>query len=334
MVERVDIYNPYPNTVVTELYVSVISEAVRANEIICNPIAKLDKNNSNKNAAVIVIAAKDAIRAHRCGYKTIILWTQGIIPEESYLRHHSRVRSLILSNIEKKALKVSDFLLYVSDAMRIHYEKKYNIKKEKYYIMPCFNDEIHESSFYKQDKYKNNTFIYAGGMDVWQCFEETVMLYKKIETMLPDTVLKVFTKDQDSAEIILKKHEVNNYSLGFVSPNQIGEEMANVKFGFSLREDNPVNNVATPTKISTYIAYGVIPIYSDCIKGFSEISEECKYSVRINKDASDINRIIELANAYINPDDVLQSMKSCYGEYFSFDYHKKNLRLMMKELLK
>lgn len=48
------------------------------------------------------------------------------------------------------------------------------------------------------------------------------------------------------------------------------DTLRDVKFGFVLRDDIAVNNVATPTKLSSYLSAGVIPIYSSALKDFYE----------------------------------------------------------------
>lgn len=34
----------------------------------------------------------DSYRAKKLGYKKVILWIQGLSPEESYMRNHSRIK--------------------------------------------------------------------------------------------------------------------------------------------------------------------------------------------------------------------------------------------------
>lgn len=48
----------------------------------------------------------------------------------------------------------------------------------------------------------------------------------------------------------------------------MSEALADVKFGFVLRNDVPVNRVATPTKLSSYLSAGVIPVFSKYLKDF------------------------------------------------------------------
>lgn len=138
--------------------------------------------------------AMETCRLYLQGARNVILWCQGIIPEESYLRNGSKGKSAILSLIEKSALKKAAFCLFVSDDMRRHYETKYGLSFEgRCFVMPCFNSMFEQGSFFAEGKYDSPTFAYVGSMAAWQCFEETVDLYKELESRLPGAFLKVLT---------------------------------------------------------------------------------------------------------------------------------------------
>ena len=107
---------------------------------------------------VVVSNAVQAAKAISRRYK-YIYWAQGLWPEESFMRHRSRLRFLVASILEKRALKKATFALFVSEEMKAFYEKKYHLNfKDNYYIMPCFNDTLHADSFATPDKYSDNDF--------------------------------------------------------------------------------------------------------------------------------------------------------------------------------
>ena len=136
---RADIYNPYGNTSVTSDYLGVIESSLEKLNARCVNIKKLVREKGTKNRAVVVITALDVLKARLAGYGYVIFWAQGIAPEESFMRHHSRLRTMILSMIEHAALRSADFIFFVSDEMKEHYMEKYKIKFDDFYIMPCFN---------------------------------------------------------------------------------------------------------------------------------------------------------------------------------------------------
>lgn len=332
-IKKFEIYNPYSNNTVTDSYVTTIEEALHLSGFETVRVSNLTRQKK-KDTGVLTVAVMDAVRAKRKRYSFIILWSQGIIPEESLMRNNSALRFSVLSQIEKKGLKSADFVFMVSESMKTHYEKKYRLKLPSVYIMPCFNSEIEKDAFFYPDKYTNNRFLYAGGMQTWQCFEQTVQLYKKIELACNNSFFRVLTDSQEDAEKVLKKYDVQRYSIGFVPANEIGEEMKKAKFGFSLREDFTVNRVATPTKLSTYVSYGVIPIYSDYLEGFSAVAKHSPYCLSVRTGVDDEKQILNMCEKEIIPEQIYASFSDTFESYFSKEKHIRQINSMLKELIK
>lgn len=329
-----EVYNPYENQTVTAEYVSVIEECLGLNGVKTHSIVLIEKKSENKEKGIVVVSMKDAFRAKKAKYGKIVLWVQGASAAESYMRNRSAARYVALSGIEFFGLKSADLILFVSNTMKEYYENKFKMKLGNSYIMPCFNNEIDEKYFYTENKYSDNIFVYAGSLAPWQCFEPTVKFFKQIEEKVPNAFFRVLVKDHETAKSVLDKYAVKNYSLGFVPQSEIGNEMAKAKFGFCLRENSIVNRVATPTKLSTYIAHGVMPVYSNYLVDFKRQSDGCAYCFCIDHNNSDsVQTIIDVCNNKTNAGDVLDVYKSFFGEYFSKDYHKKTLSETMKIVL-
>lgn len=325
---NIDVYNPYSNHDVTSYYIDTIIEALTFAGHQVHKISKISYKKENLKSAVLVVAVADSIKARIFGYGKVILWAQGVIPEESFVRNRSKFRRALLSIIEKVAIRSSNFLFLVSEAQVQHYERKYKISMGNYMVMPCFNEELKSSSFFKNDKYKKNIFIYAGGLQPWQCFRETAKLYKLIENAVPDTHFRVLVRDKNAAELILKENSVKNYSIDFVPQERVYEEFANAKFGFCLRKDIVVNNVSTPTKLSSYVANGVLPIYSKSIGDFSKISASVPYCFAVDaslKVKSDIDNIISACDKEISASDVFDSFTSAFGLYYSKSHYVEKM---------
>lgn len=207
--------------------------------------------------------------------KKVAVWVQGILPEESYLRRKSKLRFKLLSFMEKLALKKASFLMFVSNEMKSHYERKYNLSFSNYLVFPCFNTGINLTCFEEKEKYNNNVFVYAGGTAKWQNLDAIVKAYSLIENKLPNTKFLFLVNDSAYANELILKHNVKNYEIKYVSKGELPKELAKVKYGFVLREDNKINQVSTPTKLSTYLSCGIIPIFTDCIRDF--------YNLMLNK---------------------------------------------------
>lgn len=293
-----------------------------------------DIYSKSKNSVIVVARLLDGIKLWSKGYRNLIMWFQGIEPEESYMRHHSKIRMYILSYIEKFLIKNVMFSFFVSNAMRKHFEAKYDLKLDpnRYYCMPCQNTSIHMEAFFEPAKYKNNCFAYVGSLAVWQKFEDTVDCYIKLESLgLQNTSFLVLTPDREEALNILERKGVTNYEINFVPNNELPNILKCVKYGFILREDTPVNRVATPTKISTYLSCGIIPIFSECLDSFCEIAKDSKYmlkhSHKLEKD------LIELNRCEISNEDIFSEYSHIFDVYYNETVHMNNIKLLLKNIL-
>ena len=278
--------------------------------------------------------AMETCRLYLQGARNVILWCQGIIPEESYLRNGSKGKSAILSLIEKSALKKAAFCLFVSDDMRRHYETKYGLSFEgRCFVMPCFNSMFEQGSFFAEGKYDSPTFAYVGSMAAWQCFEETVDLYKELESRLPGAFLKVLTFNQAGAREILKAKGVERYEVGCVPPEKVAGELAKVAYGFVIREDDPVNRVATPTKLSSYMAAGVIPVFSDCIGSFSGLARGLKYAIPVGRSV-DVDAVARRCAEPVRREEVLREYRRVFDTYYSREYYVQGLAPLLGSVIR
>lgn len=311
------------NPTVTDYYLETIGTVLETNEKVKYFHCWKETNIKKSSDVVLVSTAPEAVRAFFYGYK-YIFWSQGCWPEESKMRHNSTLRFKICSIIEKIALKNAIFVFFVSETMRSFYENKYNLNFEnKCYIMPCSNDSMHKEAFV-DEKYNNNVFCYVGGTSVWQCFEETIELYSKIECAVENSKLLLLVKDKEKAIELLQKYKVKNYEIDYVDISKLPEKLSEVKFGFVLRKEDPVNYVATPTKVLTYLSSGVIPIYSNSLAGIKTILDETRYKVEFaNKE--DINKIIKLCNADLARADIEKEFMEVYLKYYDKDKNVKNI---------
>jgi hypothetical protein len=204
--------------------------------------------------------------------------------------------------------------------MKEHYERKYHISLSNYCIIPCFNKQIDANAFNYPNKYAKNSFVYAGAIYGWQCLPETIELFKSIQNYLPDCSLSILTKDTEAASKIVKNSGAKNVAIKYVPIEQLNDELSKYKFGFLIREDNAVNNVATPTKFNTYLALGLIPIITDVIHDFSYYINKMKYiiSLKPNQDYdAQAKKIVQFCKNKISQTDILKEYTGICDEYYN-----------------
>ena len=328
-----DIYNPHANQAVTRDYVKIIEESLIKAGHQTQQVTSLCKSKENKHKGIVVIQTSTVYTARRAGYKSIIRWVQGAGEDESFMRNHSRLRYAVLSLRNWWAFGKVSFFLWCSKTMQRHYEKKFHRQYSSFYIMPCFNDEMNKEAFLEENKYTDNVFVYAGSLATWQCFEPTVALYREVEKRVDNCTFRVLVADHEKAKEILQRYGVQRYSLGFVPKEQVSKEMAKAKFGFCVREDNVVNRVATPTKLSNYIANGVMPIYSEYVEDFHSMAKDCPYCICANPGDFEkpVRRLVELCAASASPEDVYGVFTDTFGDYYSRSYHIERLSELLKK---
>ena len=271
------------------------------------------------------------------GYKNIIVWVQGVVPEEAIMKGYPKYRYIAHSILEYISLRKAKYIFVCSKTMKKHYETKYKLDiSSKVFIMPCFNEiDIDKSSFGIQKKYKENTFLYVGTLSAWQCFEETLQIYKEIEKEKEKTCLYVYTPNQDEARMALAKYEIQNYQVDYLPADKLGEKIKMVKYGFVLRKRNIVNQVATPTKLSNYIAHGIIPIYSDCLQSFNDYQQKSSgYAVICNVENKEegIKNILENMEGNIDSLSIEKWCKRTFSTYYNQNKYIKDIGEFLKNI--
>lgn len=321
----------------TDFYVKILEDALKKSgydvERVCNV------KNIEKKDKVLTISSKAFFDVWIHNPKQYIInWFQGVAPEESLMLFDGKpqgyLRKLILSFLEPFALKKSKANFFVSKSMLTHYERKYKYKKDNYFLMPCFNQLFDENNFFDA-RYNSPNFLYAGSMAKWQCVDETLMLFKKIQEHYPLAKLTILTGEKDTAEKLLQKFNLIDVTVKHVPYQQLNSELKKYKYGFLLRKDIIVNNVATPTKMNSYLANGIIPIYSTVIHDFAA-NINSKYIIQLpvdNYEQECLNKLKSLEEPLL-ASEVREDFENIFKKYYSKDHYIKLLNDFFERVLK
>lgn len=306
---------------VTEVYYNIIFAALRNNgaDIIgIEELKPLTRLRADKDDFFIVTGMLSFLLIYLKGYRNFIFWFQGIAPEEVYLTTKSRWRRIEMSLIERFALRKCKYKIGVSKYQFNHFEKKYkiNFDWEKVFIMPCFNSKFSPEMFSNEEKYKKDIFCYAGGMQAWQGFDDILSLYSKIEKKNDKAFLKILSKELDIARKKIENYNIKNYSLDYVPQERVSAELAECKYGFIIREDIIINNVATPTKLAAYVGNGIIPIFTSAIHFYRDLAKEYKYLCCIGS-PTDVEPILKLMEMPINPVELQSEYRRLFDDHFT-----------------
>lgn len=329
MAKKTYIYINYNNIVVLQTYLDVIKCSLEKQGYECKYTKSLD--NIRKQDLIVFPMGIDAFKFYLKGYHNFILWQQGATADESFMRNHSKLRYWILNRMDLFAMKKAKAILYVSQYMREYYEKLGKCSfTQKSYLMPCFNEE-YDKTVFDSKNYSKKVFTYVGSLDLWQCFEKTVEIYKRIEDKLQDSFFKVLTFDEEKGKRILEEKGVKNYSVRRVPKEEVKQELLEANYGFIIREDCIVNRVATPTKFSSYLSSGVIPIFSKCLTDFTQESSKMKYAFPLD-DAIDVTSLLDFVNQEVKKEEISKEYERLFSEYYSPEHHTKQLTLLFNKL--
>lgn len=275
----------------------------------------------SKEDRVLVITLPGFIKAWLHNpFQDISMWFQGVTPEEcgmlfSGLKKYWKI--FFNTILDFFTVHMAKRVMFVSETMLRHYRKKYGYNGKNYVLMPCFNQAIEKDAFVDK-KYNTPSFVYAGSLSKWQCIEETLELFTHIKKEIPNASLTLLTCEQTKAQELLEKYGIKDAVVKYIPYQELNEELKKHKYGFLIREDVKVNNVATPTKMNSYMACGIIPVYSNVIGDFKEVFTGMRYKIDVTSSMDEtIERIKDIEQNDIIAEDVYNEYNKLFETYYS-----------------
>ena len=264
-----------------------------------------------------------------------LFWSQGVDPEESLLRENNFFNYYAKNIIEFIALRFPGIKFFISEAMLDHYNNKYGFCSLNYIIMPCYNLHYEKSKNFDMARYEIPSFVYAGSLSIWQNIDETLQVYKLIENKIPGATLTLLTEENKKANSLIRKYNIRSANVKYVALKELNLELLKYKYGFLLRKDILVNNVATPTKMNSYLACGLIPIYTNAIKDYSENINLNNFNLKIKTTSS----IAETAKTIINFENSVKDfthldieIQNIFNDYYNDNKYIKQIISKLKRL--
>lgn len=253
----------------TNYYVGLMIEPLKSKNYQIYTVYSL--GNIKSPDIIITITEKYFFLAKlRYPFVKTIYWAQGVDAEETKMNMHTfkqRLRYCFRRFAEPIAVKKSDMLFCVSHRMVEYYCNNYGLKDcGQIVVMPCYNLPL--SSYFNIEQYSEPVFAYAGNTGVWQGVDFMLDVYALVEKQLPNAVLRLYSGNKDEFIQKCKERGIVNYELKYVPVKQLQDELHKCKYGFIIRTNHIVNQVATPTKMNSYLAAYLIPIFSDGVDDF------------------------------------------------------------------
>lgn len=205
-----------------------------------------------------------------------------------------RIRHLFSVKYEKKILDIADKVFCVSEKLKsYHLSKNKILQKDKFLIIPgaadptlfLYNKTLRNNI---REKLKINdkiVLVYSGRLAMkWEIPEKIFQLYKCLEDKITNVTLLLLTPDIDIAKSLKK---LNNFSNDQIIIHKskyknVCDYLNAADFALLLRDDVPMNNVASPTKFSEYMLCGLPVIISNGIGDFSQFIDKNSFGFVIN----------------------------------------------------
>jgi glycosyltransferase involved in cell wall biosynthesis len=194
----------------------------------------------------------------------------GAQPEEfKYMGNY--VFSILFRFFEKLAFINCDYYIHVSRNMEKHFKKLYPKSKGLHIYAPILSPNIDVNKSIdlayqsKVARYKlgipecKNVFLYSGGIQPWQKVDEIIEYTKKV--ISNDGFVIILSGQHEYFVSNLKSLLSSNCLIvKSVLPEQLSDYYTAANYGIMFRDDNVLNMVSSPTKMSEYLFYGMYPV--------------------------------------------------------------------------
>lgn len=262
-----------------------------------------------------------------------IMWIQGLGIEEAKM-NRAKWKWPLFYITELYSVRKADFILFVSERMREYYASEFGYSGNNYVIMPCFNLLYNDKVDYS--KFQKPNFVYAGGISTWQSIDKILDVYAEIEKELPEAKLTMLCNDKGYLKDEISKRGIQNFEIKFVPLAELQDELEKYKYGFIIREKNWVNEVATPTKMNSYLAAHIIPIYSDGVNDFERNIKLGEFTLMAKTplNPEEISKaVVAFEKESHNYESFIPLIKDVFDKHYNIETYKLLISEKIKELI-
>ncbi|MGH7857619.1 MAG: hypothetical protein ACREQY_09835, partial [Candidatus Binatia bacterium] len=149
-------------------------------------------------------------------------------------------------------------------------------------IIPCtasenlfFFDPVLRAAMRERLGYSAETkvLVYSGSLAPYQCFPETVELFRRLHDRDPSVALLVLTPQLEIAHrLLVERLATGSWKVLSVPVEEVNGYLNAADFAAMLRQDHPVNRAATPTKFAEYCLTGLPVILNPGVSEMYEVA--------------------------------------------------------------
>ncbi len=196
-------------------------------------------------------------------------------PRQSILaRLAQRFYYIMAKRNERHYLRKFDGFYVVSIALKQYVEKEYDISEKPFFIIPCGIPQTQidvDSSKSNRVLYRqrygigddDSLFIYSGGVSPWQCIDESVKMFKELNSITSKSIKLLILSGNKAA---ISKYQSKDIIIDSYSGDEVRKVLCAGDFAFMLRQEFVTNNVAYPNKFLEYVCAGLHVISTTAVR--------------------------------------------------------------------
>jgi len=198
--------------------------------------------------------------------------------------YKNKIRFYLIKIREYISLKISDNVICVSNKQKEYYKKTYgNYLSRKYIVIPgaanrnifFYSNQIRDDLREKYNIQDNIVYLYSGTLSLeykWHIPDVLFSAIKEIYNYDNSSIFLFLTPDIGIAEYYINLVNIpyHNCIIKYVDIKNMNPYLNMADYAFLLREDEPINNQASPTKFAEYALTGLRIIISENIGDYTE----------------------------------------------------------------
>jgi hypothetical protein len=217
---------------------------------------------------IYIHSAYNALKA--CLFPTkahFVFDAHGVVPEE-LTQEGQILASRVYTFSERTAMRRCNTLICVTRSMLEHFNIKYAHRADREEIvlpiLPRMGEAVEVGQALRATRILKSV-IYAGGLQVWQNVDKMLDAART----QPGMNYTFLTGDLQRFKNCVSNSGLVSATCQSVAPEAVKNFYLKHQYGFILRDDVLVNQVACPTKLMEYLYWGVVPIVvTPCIGDF------------------------------------------------------------------
>ena len=192
-----------------------------------------------------------------------------------------RTKYARLKAIEKYSVTRADEIICVSEVMKAKLESEYPATKAPISVIPtvansrefCLNFELREQARNELHLHEEFVLGYSGSLRRYQSVGEMILATRTlIEKGLNVHLIMITPEVVQGRQLLQESLPTGSYSIISAIHYEVAKWLNAADAGWLLRESNPVNKVAAPTKFAEYLLCGLPVIMTAEIGDYSALA--------------------------------------------------------------